>query len=201
MRKTLILVFACMLLCGGVHAQNVKGFLSDIASKIGNKTVDAPINDGKLVTVDLIKGKWAYADPVILYDSKNLLSKATGLLSDKVEKELGEQLKKYNIEKDSVFMEFSDSSKLVCVVGKDTVNGKYVLSGKVVQFAVGDQAINGNISICDSTLQVLFTADRLFAFVKSINTKDISDLKMSTLTKLAGMKENVQFGLALRRKK
>ncbi len=200
MRKSILCGIVC-LLCSGLHAQSVKSVLSNIASSISNQTLDSPINDGNLVTFNKVKGTWIYDSPVVVYESKGVLGKASELLSGKTGKELDALLKKYNIEKDSVSMEFVDSVKLVCRVGKNAVEGTYALSGNVIQFSVGGQVVNGNVTVNEGTMQVLFTADRLYAFVKSINVKDVSDLKMAAITKLAGMKGKAQFGLTLGKKK
>lgn len=206
MRTFVFLGIICSMLfgCQSVKAQGVDNILSDLSTKIGSKSIDAPINDAKLVTVDMVKGAWVYDSPLVLYKSKKLLGKVTelitGTMETKLNSELGELFSKYNIYKDSVSLEFGDSSRLACAVKTDTIQAKYLLSGKIVQFSIGEQNINANINVNDSVMQLTFTADRLFAFVRSINTKEIKDMKMSAISALAGLKENVQLGMTLRRK-
>ena len=176
---------------GSSNGQQVGDLVSNLTSVFSSN---------KQATTEKIVGTWAYSEPAIVFNSNNLLAKATSkLAANKIEKKLQEYLSKYGIEPGTFSMTFNEGGTFTETIKGKTAKGKWeVKNEKLVLTVGGVKALSITTQIDGKDLQFVTDATKLLNLFKAFGTNSSnSNLKM--VSSLMKSVDGMQAGITLRK--
>lgn len=182
------IVLFTMLMLGVVSTASAQSW-KDLLGKVANEVVDevASTDTGSAVTNILgtilgnsltlsneaIEGTWSYEGVACVLESENALSNIGGaVVTETLEGKLNEKLEKVGISKGNCSFTFvNDGTCIINVRGYD-LKGKYELDAAekviVFTFVYDTLPLRTYVSYEVQNLNIVFKADRLFAFIKNV---------------------------------
>lgn len=208
MKKVFRIALAIILLMPATsYAQDAKSVLSDIISKVGSSTTSSvkdvlgSLTGTTAVSKSSLTGTWTYSRPAIAFESSNLLNKAGGsVISNAIENKVATQLAKYGIKAGLMTFTFADDKTFTCKVGKRTTTGTYALSGANITFTyLKVKTIKANVKLSGSSMQITFAGNKLLTFLQGLNTLDVSNSTLSTISSVMKSYSGMQVGMEFKK--
>ena len=175
---------------------SLSNFFSNLFGSSQNNTVTT-------VTSTSLVGTWAYSQPAVAFESKNLLGKAGGAVTANVlEKKLGNALTTYGFKPGNSTLTFNADSTFSMRIKGRTVTGRYSVSKSTLTLRsrLGTTLVTANVAIASNQLQLTFTANKLLTFVKQVAALSTTSTTLNTISQLAGNYSGMQLGLQFKKK-
>lgn len=202
--KAIIVAAALCFAGANADAQSLK----DILNKAANSSTVTDIIEGvtgiKLSQGD-IKGTWTYTGSAVKLESSELIKSATAsVAATQIEKKVDEYLGKIGLKNGAFSFTFNEDNTFTTTVKGKTFKGAYSLSedGTTLNLrygkSLGSTGITATASISNSTLELLFKADKLLELIGKL-TATSSNTTLKTIGTLAGQYEGMKIGLELQK--
>lgn len=203
----------CMSLPLSGNAQDLKDILTGImSSATSSKTATNAKNalgsliGTKTVSQDQLTGTWNYSRPAIAFETTDLLNKIGGsVVSTKIENKIATILSQYGIKAGILAFTFQKDGTFTSNLNQKAITGTYKLNKANITFTYANKrSITANIKQSGNSLQLTFTADKLLAFLKEVNSelaKETSNQTLSTISSLLKAYKGMQLGLQFNKAK
>lgn len=203
----------CMALPLKGNAQELKDILSSIMSSATNsktatnaKNALGSLIGTKTVSQDQLTGTWNYSRPAIAFETTDLLNKIGGsVVSTKIENKIATILSQYGIKAGILTFTFQKDGTFTSKLNQKTITGTYKLNKANITFTYANKrSITANIKQSGKSLQLTFTADKLLAFLKEVNSelaKETSNETLATISSLLKAYKGMQLGLQFNKAK
>lgn len=200
-----IIVSAALFFAGiSADAQSLK----DILNKAANSSTVTDIIEGvtgiKLSKGD-IKGTWSYTGSAVKLESSDMLKNAAAsVAATQVEKKLDEYLGKIGLKDGAFSFTFNEDNTFSTTVKGKSFKGTYTLAedGTTLTLkygkTLGSTGITATAEISNSTLELLFKADKLLDLIGKL-TANSSNSTLQTIGTLAGAYDGMKIGLELQK--
>ena len=188
---------------------SLSNFFSNLFGSFQNNTVTTVTSvfnhliGNHTVTSTSLVGTWAYSQPAVAFESKNLLGKAGGAVTANVlEKKLGNALTTYGFKPGNSTLTFNADSTFSMRIKGRTVTGRYSVSKSTLTLRsrLGTTLVTANVAIASNQLQLTFTANKLLTFVKQVAALSTTSTTLNTISQLAGNYSGMQLGLQFKKK-
>ena len=199
------IIIAAIILCiSGLSAsaQSLKDLLNKVTS---NSTVTDLVESvtGVSITPKDIKGTWNYSGSAVKLESSDLVkSAAAAVAAGQIEGKINEYLAKVGLKSGTFSFTFNEDQSFVTTVKGKKFNGNYTLSedGKTLTLTYGkilnSHAINANVNIGSSSIELLFKADKLLELIGKL-TSTTNNATLKTIGSLAGQYDGMKVGLEM----
>ncbi len=202
---TTALLTAAMILAGqNASAQSLKDILGKVTENSSVTDIVEKVTGINLSKGD-IKGTWNYTGSAVKLESEDLVkSAAAGVAATQVEKKLNEYLAKVGLKEGAFTFTFNEDNTFNTTVKGKKFNGTYELSedGTSITLKFGktisSKGFTTNVSIKNSTFEILFEADRLLELIGKL-TASSSNTTLKTIGTLAGQYDGMKIGLELQK--
>ena len=202
--KAIIVAAALCFAGANADAQSLK----DILNKAANSSTVTDILEGvtgiKLSQGD-IKGTWTYTGSAVKLESSELIKSATAsVAATQIEKKVDEYLGKIGLKGGAFSFTFNEDNTFSTTVKGKTFKGAYSLSedGTTINMRygknLGSTGITATASISNSTLELLFKADKLLELIGKL-TATSNNTTLKTIGTLAGQYDGMKIGLELQK--
>ncbi len=182
--------------------------LKDLFGKVTENSTVTDIVE-KVTGINLskgdIKGTWNYTGSAVKLESEDLVkSAAAGVAATQVEKKLNEYLAKIGLKEGAFTFTFNEDNTFNTTVKGKKFNGTYELSedgtSLTLKFGktVSTKGFTTDVSIKNSTFEILFEADRLLELIGKL-TASTSNTTLKTIGTLAGQYDGMKIGLELQK--
>lgn len=210
---TICMTVLCLALPLKGNAQDLKDILSGIMSSATSSKTATSAKDAlesligtKTVSQNQLTGTWNYTRPAIAFETTDLLNKIGGsVVSTKIENKIATILSKYGIKAGILTFTFQEDNTFTSKLNQKTLTGTYKLNKANITFTyTNKRSISANIKQSGSSLQLTFTADKLLAFLKEVNSelaKETSNETLSTISSLLNAYKGMQLGLQFNKAK
>ncbi len=202
---TTLFLGAAILLAGQTaSAQSLKGILGKVA---GNSTITDIVEQATGINLSKgdIKGTWNYTGIAVKLESENLVkSAAAGVAAGQVEEKLDEYLSKIGLKEGAFSFTFNEDNTFTTKVKGKSFNGTYTLSDDGTSLTlhygktISSKGFTTNVSIKNTTFEILFEADRLLDLLVKI-TSATNNSTLKTIGTLAGQYDGMKIGLELQK--
>lgn len=201
------IIIAAIILCiSGLSAsaQSLKDLLNKVTS---NSTVTDLVESvtGVSITPKDIKGTWNYSGSAVKLESSDLVkSAAAAVAAGQIEGKINEYLAKVGLKSGTFSFTFNEDQSFVTTVKGKKFNGNYTLSedGKTLTLTYGkilnSHAINANVNIGSSSIELLFKADKLLELIGKL-TSTTNNATLKTIGSLAGQYDGMKVGLEMKK--
>lgn len=202
--KSLIVAAVFCLLAQNSSAQSLKDILNGVTS---NSTVTDLIESvtGMSITPKDIKGTWNYSGSAVKLESSDLVkSAAAAVAAGQIEGKINEYLAKVGLKSGTFNFTFNEDQSFVTTVKRKKFNGNYTLSedGKTLTLTYGkilnSHAINANVNIGSSSIELLFKADKLLELIGKL-TSTTNNATLKTIGSLAGQYDGMKVGMEMKK--
>lgn len=202
MKKTFVSFILMLAVVTGASAQSWKDLLGKVAGEVVNEVASneagSAVTDilgtllGNSMTLSpaALDGTWSYEGVACILESENALSNIGGtLVTGQIEAKLDEMLGKVGVKAGNCSFVFTEEGECSIKIGNYDLKGTYELDSeeKVINFSFlyDNVHIKTYIAYELQKLNVVFRADKLLAFVKSVTSflsKDASTQQLQQLT-------------------
>ncbi len=200
----MLLVAAFILAGRSASAQSLTDLLNKVTENSTVTDIVEQVTGIKLAKAD-IKGTWNYTGSAVKLESADLVkSAAAGIAATQVEAKLDEYLAKIGMKDGAFTFTFNEDESFNATVKGKTFNGTYTLSedGTVLTLKFGkiisSKDFATEVSIKNTTLQLLFEADRLLELIGKL-TVNSNNPTIKTIGTLAGQYDGMKLGLELQK--
>ena len=175
---------------------NVKNAVNNTASKMIS-------GESSATTAGNVLGTWSYKQPVVVFNSDNLLKKAGGsAASAAIESKLQSKFSEVGIKPGKMILTFVKDGSFTGVVADKKMSGKYKLSGSTIVLSYsynGTQSINGTTQMKNGNLEILFNSTKLLTFISTASGYT-HDATLKSIMSLAGSYDGMLTGLRFSKK-
>jgi hypothetical protein len=173
---------------------NLKNAVNNTASKMSGENA---------ATTSTILGVWSYKQPVVVFNSDNLLKKAGGsVASTAIENKLQSKFSEMGIKAGKMIFTFVKDGSFTGVIADKKMIGKYKLSKATITLSYsnnGTQSISGTTRMVSGNLEVLFNTTKLLSFI-NMASGSTNDATIKSLMSLAGSYDGMLTGLRFSKK-
>ena len=174
---------------------NIKNAVSSTASKM--------VSGESAATASNILGKWSYKQPLVVFNSDNLLKKAGGsAASAAIENKLQSKFSEMGIKPGKMILTFAKDGSFTGTVVDKKISGKYKLAGATITLSYsnnGLQSISGTTRMASGDLEVLFNSTKLLNFISAASGYT-NDATLKSIMSLAGSYDGMLTGLRFSKK-
>lgn len=149
---------------------------------------------GNTTSKESIIGTWKYSSPKVIFESENILAKVgSDIASEKVEKTLGEQLKRVGFTLGKTALTFNEDNTCSFTFGSRTYPGTYKYDSSTNRLTISDAMGVSNLrcTACKNgnELYLLFDSDKILTLINALGKSTISNTSAaSVLNSYKGLK-------------
>lgn len=188
MKRVIVSFMLTLAVVTGASAQSWKDLLGKVAGEVAGEVSSSSETGNTVMNVlgsllgnsltlspEAIEGTWNYEGVACILESENALSDIGGtVVTSKLESKMDEMLSRVGIKSGNCSFVFSKEGACTILVGGYTIEGTYVLvpEEKVINlsFMYGQLNLKANVAYEIQNLNIVFKADKLLNFIKSITS-------------------------------
>jgi len=141
---------------------------------------------GNTTDKETIIGTWKYSSPKVIFESENILAKVgSDIASDKIEKNLGEQLERLGFAQGKTALTFNEDKTCSFTFGSRTYPGTYKFDSSTNRLTISDAMGVSNLrcTACKNgdELYLLFDSDKVVTLINSLGKSTISNTSSASL--------------------
>ena len=188
MKRIIVSLVLTIAVATGASAQSWKDLLGKVATEVAgevssnSETGSAVVNvlgsllgNSLALSAEAIEGTWSYEGVACILESENALSEIGGtVVTGQLEAKMDGMLSKVGIKPGNCSFVFNKDGACTILVGKYTIDGTYTLvpEEKVMNlsFMYGKLNLKANVAYEIQNLNIVFKADKLLNFIKSVTS-------------------------------
>ena len=188
MKRIIVSLVLTIAVATGASAQSWKDLLGKVATEVAgevssnSETGSAVVNvlgsllgNSLTLSAEAIEGTWSYEGVACILESENALSEIGGtVVTGQLEAKMDGMLSKVGIKPGNCSFVFNKDGACTILVGKYTIDGTYTLvpEEKVMNlsFMYGKLNLKANVAYEIQNLNIVFKADKLLNFIKSVTS-------------------------------
>lgn len=188
MKRIIVSLVLTIAVATGASAQSWKDLLGKVATEVAgevssnSETGNAVVNvlgsllgNSLTLSAEAIEGTWSYEGVACILESENALSEIGGtVVTGQLEAKMDGMLSKVGIKPGNCSFVFNKDGACTILVGKYTIDGTYTLvpEEKVMNlsFMYGKLNLKANVAYEIQNLNIVFKADKLLNFIKSVTS-------------------------------
>jgi hypothetical protein len=188
MKRIIVSLMLTIAVATGASAQSWKDLLGKVATEVagevssksetGNTVVNvlgSLLGNSLTLSAEAIEGTWSYECVACIPESENALSDIGGtVVTSQLESKMDGMLAKVGVKPGNCSFVFNKDGACAILVGNYTIDGTYELipEEKVMNFSFmyGKLNLKANVAYEIQNLNIVFKADKLLNFIKSVTS-------------------------------
>lgn len=210
MKRIIVSLVLAITVATGASAQSWKDLLGKVVGEVANEVstnsetgntvvnvLGSLLGNSLTLSAEAIEGTWSYEGVSCILESENALTNIGGsVVTSQLESKMDGMLEKIGVKPGNCSFTFNKDGSCAILVGGYTIDGTYELipEEKVMNFSFmyGNLNLKANVAYEIQDLNIVFKADKLLNFIKSVasalsnNTTGVQLQQLTSITQTVG---------------